>query len=166
MARGERGARIKPTGAAKPSSTCESSPFGRRLRMHKNHLALGRRQRTGMSATGVAAAETADAVAFPKAQADNDETIIGLWLNSCSRYTIRTYEADVRAFFAHASKPLRRTCAPATPLRSRVINDSGYSTQGGLSVRQRIIDMPHPGRTGLHCFQASCVRQRRMSTLR
>ena len=33
--------------------------------------------------------------------------MIGLWLNGRSRHTIRAYEADVRAFLAHAGKPLR-----------------------------------------------------------
>src|SRR5690349_2964819 len=45
--------------------------------------------------------------AVPVQQAETDETLIGLWLNGRSRHTIRAYEADVRAFLAHAGKPIR-----------------------------------------------------------
>jgi integrase/recombinase XerD len=51
---------------------------------------------------------SSDVLTPPKpAQADTDETMIGLWLNGRSRHTVRAYEADVRAFLAHAGKPLR-----------------------------------------------------------
>ncbi|WP_277751900.1 hypothetical protein [Dankookia rubra] len=41
-----------------------------------------------MSATDAVAVEAVEAVAVPIAQADTDETMIGLWLNGRSRHTV------------------------------------------------------------------------------
>ena len=40
-------------------------------------------------------------------QASSDEGLIGLWLDGRSRHTRRAYEADARAFLAHAGRSLR-----------------------------------------------------------
>ena len=63
------------------------------------------------------------------AQADTDETMIGLWLNGRSRHTIRAYEADVRAFLAmpasrSAALPsaTSRPMAPASPTFRRPVS--------------------------------------------
>ena len=40
-------------------------------------------------------------------QASSDEHLIQLWLDGRSRHTRRVYEADSRAFLAHAGCPLR-----------------------------------------------------------
>jgi site-specific recombinase XerD len=43
----------------------------------------------------------------PTPQASSDEHLIQLWLDGRSRHTRRVYEADARAFLAHAGRPLR-----------------------------------------------------------
>jgi integrase/recombinase XerD len=40
-------------------------------------------------------------------QADNDATLIRLWLHGRNRLTAAAYEADLRGFFAHVQKPIR-----------------------------------------------------------
>lgn len=45
--------------------------------------------------------------ARPPAQADCDETLIGLWLSGRSPRTVRAYEADARSFLASAGVALR-----------------------------------------------------------
>jgi integrase/recombinase XerD len=42
-------------------------------------------------------------------QAVSDDHLINLWLDGRSRHTQRAYEADARAFLAHAARPLRFT---------------------------------------------------------
>lgn len=48
----------------------------------------------------------ATALAVPR-QADNDETLIALWLHGRSPRTHRAYRTDIAGFLAHVGKPLR-----------------------------------------------------------
>ena len=97
------------------------------------------------------------AVAPPApAQADSDETLIGLWLHGRGEATTRAYRADVQAFLAHVGKPLRAvTLGDVQAFVDTLADASPASRARHVSVIKSLFSFAH--RIGFVVFNVSAA---------
>src|SRR5260370_11306496 len=78
-------------------------------------------------------------------QASSDEHLIQLWLDGRSRHTRRVYEADSRAFLAHARCPLRSvTVGEVQSYRATLDHLAPASQARKLSPAQSLPSLARP----------------------
>ena len=94
--------------------------------------------------TELAAVAIARPIATAALQADNDETLIALWLHGRGPHTHRAYEADARAFLAMIAKPLRAaTLGDMQAFADSLAGTAPASQARRLSVAKSLVSFGH-----------------------